>query len=51
MRLRSNFEFTLEKAPDYKVSIISGFASLLRKGLISQTQQAQYIIVLDAMEK
>jgi len=51
MRLRSNFEFTLEKAPDYKVSIISGFASLLRKGLISQTQQAQYITVLDAMEK
>ena len=51
MRFRSNFEFTCEKAPDYSASIISGFSSLLKKGLISQTQQEKYITVLNSMEK
>ena len=51
MRLRSNFEFTLDKAPDYKASIVSGFASLLKKGIVSQAKQARYITVLNAMEK
>lgn len=49
MKLRSNFEFTLEKSPDYRENLKNGIKSLFERGMINIKIKQKYSSLISSL--